>query len=425
MADGPRAVLMAEIEVAIGEYTASESRKPPYSTPELVVMAAVCGNEIEVTEESVLRWTTATFPYYTRAALDDYITNRFTHTQTSYLKKAESCVPGIKAALESYDLPLRTTVLHEVDEFGLTYHRAGVQVLLSPARVFLRSVLEPTRQGTFRFLELPPELRNAVYENLFIFDKHGFTVRYASNIMYLESREFEEYDAKISTDAGNAYTNIQRATAPPLAITLATLCTCKQVYDEAMPYFYRDNRIRFDDLGDFATWINRLAPSRLEQLGNLSLDIHILHDDQYKDVNSALKALTATKRLRRLELSLFDGDHAWMKMSARLRRIMGVTRSRTFTKVEQIPIFSALAVVASRATELVITSDGLPHEEIEKYLRSEAKRLNQVEADNIKNATEKSNGSLKKVLGCSKTGAVKRTKRQEALAARAKTKGQT
>ncbi|KAK5691003.1 hypothetical protein LTR17_025758 [Elasticomyces elasticus] len=422
-----RAALRVEIEEAIADYTEPDT-KPPYSTPQLVAMAAICSYEIEVTDKGVLRWILETFPYYTQQAIHEYITHSFANRTSFFDDFQTQEEPGrfeasITKALGSYALPLRTALFEYEDDQGNNLLRTGLKVLVAPARISLRSVLESSRDGKFQFLELPPEMRNAVYEVLLVFNKHGFTVPFGKKHMCLESREAEEYDPKISTDAGNVHRNLQQVTAPPPATILALLCTCKQVYQEAMPYFYRDNRFRFQYLADFASWSKCLAPSRLEQLSNLYLDVSILYKAEYEDVISALQSLTAIKHLQKLELSFTSGDNEWLKMDSRMRQMMGVQRSRSFTKVEQIPMFSALALVASRATELVITRDRPPHEKIEKYLTTEVKRLKQAEAEKIQKATEIANGSVKKALGRSKTGVMKRTKRQEALAAKAKTKG--
>ncbi|TKA75729.1 hypothetical protein B0A55_05912 [Friedmanniomyces simplex] len=67
------AVLKAEIEDLIMEYTTPEAGKPPFSTAQLVVMAGICSHEATATETTTMRWILRSFPYYSRQAIEAYI----------------------------------------------------------------------------------------------------------------------------------------------------------------------------------------------------------------------------------------------------------------------------------------------------------------------------------------------------------------
>ncbi|KAK4894559.1 hypothetical protein LTR27_007200 [Elasticomyces elasticus] len=425
MADPLRTELKAEIEAVIAEYTKPESGKPPYTTAQLVVMAAICSAETDVTEQGTLRWLTRTFPYYTQHAINEFIALRSSYD--SYLGYGgydsinDKVTPDIKEALKSYDLPLQT-----VRVAPTAYSGTRKQLMLSPARIYLQPVLEYKRRGTFEFLKLPAELRNVVYEMLFVFHEQGFTETWHQSQRTLPCRDAEHYDPTISVEPGTHRSNYQQVRAPSTSKVLAILRTCKQICNEAMPYFYRDNHFRYETLDAFSSSISSLnhqASHRVQHLSSLYIGFRA-HGAEGGYVLGALEALKTAKNIRRLDLK-FESDDEWLGMRPKMRRALGSRRTLAFTKFEQIPVFPPLAVIASHARELVITGD-CP--QIEAYLAGEVKRLKQVEADELKQAAEAVAGSVKRKRGRGKDEArkdvepVKRTKRQEALAAKAKTK---
>ncbi|KAK4955637.1 hypothetical protein LTR10_006576 [Elasticomyces elasticus] len=301
MADHHCTVLKAEIEAVIAEYTKSDSGKPPYTTAHLVVMAAVCNHENDVSKASVLRWASSTFPYYTREAIEGYITSQ--------------------------------------ERWHMSF-----------------------------------EMRNRIYGLLLTFGKHGFYVSNPS-MMALQCREAESYDASIKIHPGDDKWNYQRADAPPLRETLAILQTCKQIYKEAMPWFYGGNRFRLKCPWGLTTSALSLAPSRMEHLSDLCIDFRIFSKEDNENVIPALKALVATKHLRKLEVRFKGGDDERLNMEASAREYMGITGADSLTRTEQIPMFPSLALVVARARELTITG---PCPQIEEYLKGEVARLKQM-----------------------------------------------
>ncbi|KAK3661209.1 hypothetical protein LTR56_000332 [Elasticomyces elasticus] len=340
MADHHCTVLKAEIEAVIAEYTKSDSGKPPYTTAHLVVMAAVCNHENDVSKASVLRWASSTFPYYTREAIEGYITSQERWHMS--FGAPRGVAPGITKAINTYEMPLQT-ILQDPANPG-AYPRITLRVLPAPARIFLRSLLEPTRPGVFAFLDLPSEMRNRIYGLLLTFSKDGLYVSVPS-MMALQCREAESYDASIKIHPGDDKWNYQRADAPPLREILAILQTCKQIYKEAMPWFYGGNRFRLKCPWGLTTSALSLAPSRMEHLSDL------------------------------LEVRFKGGDDEWLNMEANAREYMGITGADSLTRIEQIPMFPSLALVAARARELAITG---PCPQIEEYLKGEVARLKQM-----------------------------------------------
>ncbi|KAK5767391.1 hypothetical protein LTS12_002544 [Elasticomyces elasticus] len=321
------AVLKAEIEDAIKPYTTPGAKKPPYPVGQLVVMATTCSLESEITDLSILRWILKTFPFYSEEALAAYVTASETRGYGAY-SKLEQVVPGIPEALGCYGIPLR--VLTNPTTSQPTYSAP-----VSPARRYLCDLLERKRKGTFPFFELPPELRNTVYEMLLLFDDRGFT-----------------------------------------------------------------------------------------HLSSLHLTISTAYEIR-TDFSSALNELMNVKALKRLEIELGETDNGLLNMRAYERKRMGVERSRPFANFGQIPCLPVLALVASKAEELIVSGDGACPK-LRKYLEDEVRRLKRVEAEaeTVKEAEAETSSGKRKRGSSSKVSEVpkKRTKRQEAMAANAKVK---
>ncbi|KAK4955634.1 hypothetical protein LTR10_006573 [Elasticomyces elasticus] len=407
------AVLKAEIEDAIKPYTTPGAKKPLYPVGQLVVMATTCSLEPEITDTSILRWILKTFPFYSEEALAAYITASQPRGYGAY-GRVEQVVPGITEALGCYDIPLR--ILTNPTTSQPTYSAP-----VSPARSYLCDLLEPKRKGAFPFFELPPELRNTVYEMLLLFDDRGFTVRKGRGkvSLRLPCREID-YKPKVNSSPGPA--RLELFEAPPLTKILAVVRTCKQIYAEAMPYFYRDNRFNFETADCLATTLPCLPSSRVQHLSSLHLTISTAYGIR-TDFSSALNELMNVKTLKRLELELDESDNGLLNMRTYERKRMGVERSRPFANFGQIPCLPLLALVASKAEELILSGEG-DCPKLRKYLEDEVRRLKRVEAETVKEVEAEAASGKRKRASSSKISEVpkKRTKRQEAMAANAKVK---
>ncbi|TKA68950.1 hypothetical protein B0A55_08240 [Friedmanniomyces simplex] len=169
----------------------------------------------------------------------------------------------------------------------------------------------------------------------------------------------------------------------PLPKVLALLRTCRQIRDEAVPYFYRDNALRFT-LKDMGQVLSRLAPSRAEHLSNVYINFcdlsRITQASAQFGMLYALGRLVAVNRLRRLELESAPEDDKELETLgfAHVAIGVGIKERGAITSFEQIPMFVQLALVAARARELVFTDKGLCPR-IEGWILGEVERLRQAE----------------------------------------------
>ncbi|TKA75741.1 hypothetical protein B0A55_05907 [Friedmanniomyces simplex] len=164
---------------------------------------------------------------------------------------------------------------------------------------------------------------------------------------------------------------------------LALLRTCRQICDEAMPYFYRDKAFRFT-LKDMGQVLSRLAPSRTEHLSNVYINFRdlsrIAQAGAQFGMLYALGRLVAVKRLRRLELKFAPEDDKELQTLdfAHVAIGIGIKEQGAITRFEEKPMFVQLALVAARARELVFADKGLCPR-IEGWIFGEVERLKQAE----------------------------------------------
>ncbi|KAK4927204.1 hypothetical protein LTR49_005869 [Elasticomyces elasticus] len=411
---GQKVVLKDEIEQLLVDYTTDASTKPPHSIEELFVMAAVCSGKSPITGEDALEWIVQTLPYYTQIVLRKHVRvasgREYFHTNS---------MPDIPEMLKHHAMPL--VRVHDPATLTFNNHMTEKKydVPLPAARTFLRHHLEEDRQGVFPFLKLPPELRNSIYMMMLFFDERGFKYNYNRVVnppgikvfMQLPSREGDQVPG--ANDGADMY-NSTRAhggdwiTAPSFAKILGFLRTSKDIRNEAMPYFYRDNRFFFVTANDFAFAINSLETDRFMHLS----DIHIKFGWTYEypqDLPRTLQRLANVKKLRRLQLD-FGKDEVWVKMEAKERRKMGVDRARKFDRVDQIPIMVQLARAASYAETLVITGV-CPL--IDGYITGEVARLKLLKSAMVAGAGLKAVDDTKRGSGgLGGSGARKRNKGQ-------------
>ncbi|KAK5729149.1 hypothetical protein LTR15_002291 [Elasticomyces elasticus] len=373
---GQKVVLKTEIEQVLVPYTTDPTKKPPFPIEELIVMAGVCSGKSPITGEDALEWIVQTFPYYTQAVLRKHVRvasgREYFHTNS---------MPDIPEALRHHAIPLVS--VHDPATVTFNNHMTvkKYDVPLPAARTFLRHHLEKDRLGVFPFFDLPPELRNCIYMMMLLFDERGFKYNYHRVVnppgikVFMQSPSREGDQVPGANDGADMYLSTWAnpgdwMTAPSFAKILGFLQTSKQIRNEAMPYFYRDNRFFFNTANDFAFAINSLETDRFKHLS----DIHIKFEWTYEypqDLPRALHRLATVENLRKLQLD-FSTDDVWLKMEAKERRKMGVNRPRKFIRIDQIPIMVQLAFAASHADTLVITGQCTL---IDGYITGEVARL--------------------------------------------------
>ena len=352
-----------EILAVTKEYN-HENSPPPFSAAEMVVMAVVCGEEKYLRIDDIILWITKHFKYYRAKALEEYaLAVKF---EGNY-EEVDMVIPGICEAFDFWEAPLEDAL--EVRSMSRRHHDlTTIEVNPSRARIFLRRWLEPEREGTFPFLRLPAELRNTIYEMVFSFPKSGFYIHNSNSSGHgvtLLERDMEDLEGSASWPLWTEEDEILES--DPMQIVLALLSVNKQVYSEAMPYFYRTNFFFFEDLKAFVTFTKKVSCERVKHLGHLYLVCGWQSLGQspnmVKDFIAATRALVQAKSLRKLEIAL-SNDYDWKDLPLHVRQQLGLYRK--LTKPEQIPGIFSLVIAASNARAFEIHGSSPL---VEEYMR--------------------------------------------------------
>ncbi|KAK3661204.1 hypothetical protein LTR56_000327 [Elasticomyces elasticus] len=368
-------VLMDSIASSIRKHTLS-MHKPPYTGDELVVMAWICdGSQVPYARESAFEWILRQFPYYRMVNANLWNAQGLTHGRD------ELVIPGLSEVYARSDQPIATVnLMGEVWQNPPT----GYSICLVPGRVYVRSSVAPTNKPMpFRFLDLPPEMRNAVYLRLLVQEKPGFfattSVDPVSVVLLRSCGGINRYNVEPQAfGTGLVSSDLQQTLPSMLALTQ----TCKQLCGEVLPYFYGENRFHFANLEDSDDVLNRLTPSHATHLSDICLSVMSCgRENGCTGLSRALQMLRTTKKLKRFELEFMEdvekmldiGLDVVMKHGMDVEGLSDEDAAR-FKQMDQdiATVLLLLPPVAAHAGVLVITGN-CPH--IKAYIWAEVAKI--------------------------------------------------
>ena len=338
--------LKLEILTAVKPYT-SMTYRPPFTASELICMAACSSKKPTrcILKAEILEWICETFNYYAKCAISLAIRARAPKEHLNSHAGLFDIVAGFSEALESFDLPVQRDSCSQKWPTG----SGPIFVCATAGRLYLRKWLEPEREGVFRFLHLPAELRNVVYEKLFSFGQSGIQVSCKDNSWA------DWKNIRVSYDAYGPY-DTSRQLSPPKEL-FALLSVNRQIYGEAMPYFYSLNHQKFRNMEELAI-IGRLMPScRLRYVKELSFEIFPSRNSTYayrhklRDFKSGLQRLADLCQPRKLTIYFMPDDYI---LSTSRRLLGGLVSERQLRQVSRLPGMRTVTELATRADELML-----------------------------------------------------------------------
>ena len=177
------------------------------------------------------------------------------------------------------------------------------------------------RKGQFRFLELPPEIRNSIYDLLLVFP--GVT--------------HPKIDKPTSATCQFPYLRrVDKTDVPFPHSALSILQTNRQIHNEAVGMFYRQNDFVFSYPAHMQDFIQSLERERLESVSSLTL-FHKNHNEGgLSTMATTLKLIRRLRGLKKFHLLIEQhlvANPAWS--SARIRE-------RCVTRVHRIAILFTL-----------------------------------------------------------------------------------
>ncbi|KAI7088688.1 hypothetical protein KC356_g3018 [Hortaea werneckii] len=229
--------LSHRIQEAIAPYKQRDIR-PPFTPGELFTMAVATARQ-PVTMQQVLMWIFSNIEYYRNLAL-------FTFASEAPLSPTDKLkmdiMQGFRMRLKNvpcfYDLGVnKATKDGERDTYTMTA-AACEKALYRVVRP-----VKPLDRGSFRFFDLPPELRNRIYDLVFHYPQDQLVfARIPKGRALLHVRQ----SPKVAV--GGEYTCVPTAWTSTISDIFAPLLVNKQFYKEARTVFFAINRIFFWNL---------------------------------------------------------------------------------------------------------------------------------------------------------------------------------
>lgn len=262
-----------------------DDKPPPFSNPELMVMAIIDSDEEFCGREEIVKWILENFAYHKNAVCDSFLERMYSWGDDPY--HLHDCMASINNNLERAFSAYGSPVVGE--------RYASVEV--KQARFFLQRWLEPERKGTFRILDLPPELRDRIFDLILVFPSPALKVRYNryEYTLGLEAhgRAFgpmqTEHCAllRCSSRPCGGYNTVDD---PKAIMNLAI--TCKQLAAETIPIFYGRNRFSLVDADSIVKFTKIVSPRRMRHLKKLHILLEV-NSTPYKREGERMKSAIA------------------------------------------------------------------------------------------------------------------------------------
>lgn len=285
--------------------------KPPFSVIEMALFAIIMNYSPRLDVHDIRAWIVENFKYYSLRAVKTYC-EQMHEAKHADLDRPDEVIEGFPAPLFHFNLdtPLLLRRPLVVTKYpSEKSYKQKFTTTADAARVFLRERLEPARKGTFKFLDLSPELRNRIYEMVFKMPEPGI-------IMHLDGGlavplRSQSYTGKPHEGLFLAVEDedCSMLKVGPLNDLLALLRTNKQVYAEAITQFYGINTFNFRDLEEAANELAKVPKSTMAHMRSLHIDMaYPVYDDinQLEVVAKLLQHLS----LKKLVLS-FEDKNNW------------------------------------------------------------------------------------------------------------------
>ncbi|GIZ47318.1 hypothetical protein CKM354_001041300 [Cercospora kikuchii] len=252
----------------------------------------------------------------------------------------------------AFDLPLvkRTYNMHgEVD----------LKISVSAARAYLCQCLEPPREGTFKFMALPAELREKVYKMLLVYPEPGLSraeedyvfpwrLVHPSERLVLESTSWIEQ--------GQYRESV--LLLPPMHEALAVLRVSKQIHHEALPVFYGLNKFHFGCLPTLYRGLQDRGEDALKQIRYLHMTMDLYAWEQFWDKKlPSLGRMLDSIVLRKLVFSLPQKKD----FEALCQKVVSGTdtASTDLSKLDDVDGLGQFVALAQRAESVEWQGDGI------------------------------------------------------------------
>ncbi|KAI7278696.1 hypothetical protein KC345_g5830 [Hortaea werneckii] len=177
----------------------------------------------------------------------------------------------------------------------------------------------PKDKFSNRFLGLPPELRNMIYNMVFCLPKSGLNLygifgRDESRYFSMLTRSLNEHKPLNDWESLRRYNYTDFIRSFPTSVLLSLLQVNRQVYLEAVGLFYYKNHFHCLDFADLHSFVKAVySPKPLFGIDRLKYIKHLSFNFKFEDRKNAAAALTVVfeKFYNLNELGVYIDEERW------------------------------------------------------------------------------------------------------------------
>ncbi|KAI6834356.1 hypothetical protein KC340_g6060 [Hortaea werneckii] len=330
-----RAGLVDRIQKVIVPYKYNNNGKPPFTPDELFTMV-IAVNVQPVTKGEVLQWVFANFGYYRKMVEREFISDHSNRISESSIFRGK-----ISDVLCNYELYLKKeSVQGEADRYTMT---------VASCERALSRVLPPQYglgEKAFRFFDLPPELRNKIFDLVFQYPQSGLRFDYPG-------QKTARLDPPGNRDTWTWHDLRDSPKTAKIKDVLAPLRVNRQFYEEAKGSFFAVNHLRFSRNFAMRELLAKIPEPQRRHIQHVTLDYQVNRPDVWRAKEAI--ALLATCGLRKLNLHLRETDWKELGITRRGRvlkhrmdvmNLPGLRKLRTMRGLDEVNFYGCPTVEA-------------------------------------------------------------------------------
>lgn len=304
--------LKTELEALIKPHV-DKDKSPPFSLTELAVIAWVCGEHESnvISEREIFTWLVITFRYYALVALESSKPFEGPGSRPGPSGHIRDLAASLSDSMVNVEVPMQRVTKAIYSERSTAYTTS-----LASSRAFLRRILKPGPKRFARFLDLPTEVRLAIYEEALYFpgaleyvDRrfNADSKPRAFDVLWSEERAAKgaaALDGRILLFSPWVLEHDRRVTAASTTI-LALLLVNKQIFTEAVPIFYNINTFACD-IYALPRMLRHCGERRRSYFSRLQISVSGYHGASKAFTKQAFAMLAEVKQLKDVEISTKD-----------------------------------------------------------------------------------------------------------------------